>query len=58
MFSASNFSKIEILSALGQKVHEQIFTGEATISTGLSTGNYLAKITSETKVITKKLVIE
>ena len=54
----ANEGKIEIFSALGQKVHEQIFTGEATISTGLATGIYLAKITSETKVITKKLVIE
>lgn len=49
---------IEIYSALGQKVMEQNFDGETTLSLGLASGIYMAKITSDNKTTTKKLVVE
>jgi hypothetical protein len=54
----ANDATIEIFSALGQKVFEQAFSGETTITVNLAAGIYLAKVTSDAKVVTKKLVIE
>src|SRR6218665_1001857 len=54
----TNDGKIELYSALGQKVYEQDFTGEATLNFNLSAGIYMAKITADSKTITKKIVIE
>ncbi len=51
-------AKIEVFSTLGQKVFEQNFTGEASINLELASGIYLAKITSDFKVVTKKIVID
>jgi endonuclease I len=50
-------ASIEVYSALGQKVYQQSFTGETTIRFNLSSGIYMAKITSDTKTVTKKIVI-
>lgn len=50
--------KIEVYSALGQKVMEQDFSGETSLNLGLSSGIYMIKITSDNKTVTKKLVIE
>lgn len=49
---------IEIYSALGQKVFRQDFIGETTFNFDLASGIYMAKITSDSKVVAKKLVIE
>lgn len=49
---------IEIYSILGQKVFEQNFTGETTLHVDLTAGIYMAKITSDSKVVTKKIVVE
>ncbi|HNP33643.1 MAG TPA: endonuclease [Flavobacterium sp.] len=50
--------KIEMYSVLGQKVFEQNFAGETTFHFNLISGIYMAKITSESNVVTKKIVIE
>jgi len=50
--------RIEIYSALAQKVFAQDFAGEATIRFNLAAGIYIVRIHSDSKVITKKLVIE
>jgi hypothetical protein len=49
---------IEVYSALGQKVIKQDFIGEATLHFNLASGIYMAKITADSKVITKKIVVE
>ena len=49
---------IEVYSTLGQKVFEQNFIGETTINVDLASGIYMAKITTDSKVVTKKIVIE
>jgi hypothetical protein len=54
----ANEGKIEIYSALGQKVFEQIFSGETNLQLALASGIYLAKITADAKTVTKKLVID
>lgn len=50
--------KIEIYSTLGQKVFEQNFSGETTFRFNLASGIYMAKITADTAVVTKKVVVE
>jgi hypothetical protein len=50
--------KIEIYSTLGQKVFEQDFVGETTFRFNLISGVYMARITSGSNAITKKLVID
>jgi hypothetical protein len=54
----SEAAKIEIYSILGQKVMEQSFSGESSIHLDLASGIYMAKITSGSKMATKKLVID
>ncbi|MGC4040099.1 MAG: endonuclease [Flavobacterium sp.] len=49
---------IEIYSAFGQKVLEQKFAGETTFHFNLASGIYMARITADTKVITKKLIVK
>lgn len=49
---------IEIYSALGQKVFQENFAGEARLNFNLSSGIYLAKITSDGFTTTKKVIIE
>lgn len=49
---------IELYSALGQKVYGQDFNGETTLNFNLPAGIYVAKITSDSKTITKKIVIQ
>jgi hypothetical protein len=58
IFGVTTDAKIEIYSTVGQKVLEQNFNGETTIHVALASGVYLAKITAEAKVVTKKIVIE
>lgn len=54
----TNEATIELYSALGQKVYEQDFTGETTLNFNLSSGIYMAKITADSRTITKKIVID
>jgi hypothetical protein len=49
---------IEVYSVLGQKVFEQAFTGEAALHFNLATGIYMAKIATDSKIVTKKIVVE
>lgn len=49
---------IEVYSVLGQKVFEQAFTGETTLRLNLATGIYMAKIAVDSKIVTKKIVVE
>jgi hypothetical protein len=49
---------IEIYSALGQRVFEQNFIGETTFHFNLASGVYMARITSDYKVMIKKIIIE
>jgi hypothetical protein len=54
----SSDAKIEVYSILGKKVFEKNFTGDATLNFDLTSGIYLAKIKVDSKVVTKKLIIE
>ena len=54
----STDATIEVYSVFGQKVLEQNFTGETSINLNLASGIYLAKIASDKKVVTKKIVVE
>lgn len=47
-----------VYSLLGAKLLETKFTGETRLNLNLSSGIYYAKITSENKTITRKIVIE
>ena len=49
---------IEIYSLSGAKLYQNNFNGETQISLNLSSGIYLAKITSENNAIVKKLIIK
>ena len=51
-------AKIEIYSVLGQKVYEEIFTGETTLHFNLTSGIYMTKIISADTTITKKIIIK
>lgn len=51
-------AKIEVYSTIGQKVFEQDFIGETTFHFNLASGIYMAKIASEDKVVTKKLLVK
>lgn len=53
-----NEGKIELYSTLGQKVFEQSFAGETSMDFDLASGIYMARISSDSKVVTKKLVVE
>lgn len=54
----TNEARIEVYSALGQKVFEQNFMGETRLNFNLSTGIYMAKISSDGNSITKKVIIQ
>lgn len=54
----SEAGTIEIYSALGQKVFEDNFAGETTIHFNLASGIYMAKINVDSKIVTKKLIVE
>lgn len=54
----TNDATIEIYSALGQKVFQENFTGETRLNFNLSSGIYMAKITSDGNSITKKILIQ
>ena len=58
IYGITSDAKIEVFSTLGQKVFERNFTGAASINFNLASGIYLAKITSDFKVMFKKIVIE
>ena len=58
IFGISEEGKIEVFSALGQKVYEQIFIGETTLTFSLPSGIYMAKISSDTKAVIKKIVVK
>ena len=49
---------IEIFSLSGSKLYQNNFNGETQIPLNLSSGMYLAKITSENNSIIKKLIIK
>jgi hypothetical protein len=54
----NNEAVIELYNSLGMKVFEQKFIGETNIIPNVSSGIYLAKITSENKTMVKKLLIQ
>ena len=58
IFGIASDAKIEVYSIIGQKVFEQNFSGETNVNLNLASGIYMAKITTESKVVTKKIVIE
>ena len=49
---------IELYSAIGQKVFEQNFSGETSLSFSLPSGIYIARILAEGNVFTKRIIIE
>jgi len=51
-------SSIEIYNTLGEKLYKTTFSGETRIDLNLSSGIYLAKITSGTKNILRKIVVK
>lgn len=53
-----NAGVLEIYSISGQKILNEKFTGNTKISLNLTSGLYLAKITSEEKSVFKKIVIK
>lgn len=58
IYGITTDAKIELFSTLGQKVFEQNFIGEKSVNLNLASGIYLAKITADSKVVTKKIVID
>ena len=54
----NNQGTITIFNTLGMKVLEENFNGETIINYNLSSGIYIAKITSENIVIDKKLIVQ
>lgn len=58
VFGINTAAKIELYNSLGMKVFEQNFVGETQIVPNVSSGIYLAKITSDNKTVVKKLVIQ
>ena len=52
-----NEAVIELYNGLGMKVFEQTFIGETTVVPNVTSGIYLAKITSDGKTAVKKVVI-
>ena len=51
-------STIEILSLSGMKLMSAVFSGTTQLDLNLASGMYLAKISSDNKVTTKKLIIK
>ena len=51
-------SSIEIFTLTGSKLMSTSFTGETKFNLNFPSGVYIAKITSENKIITKKLIIK
>ena len=51
-------AKIEIYSILGSKVYETSFTGEKQFNLNLTPGIYISKIFTDSKVVTRKIVIQ
>ena len=50
-------STVEIYTVSGVKLMNVTFSGETLLPLNLASGMYLAKITSDNKTITKKLII-
>ncbi len=50
--------KIELFNVVGSKVMESEFTGEKQFNIDVAAGIYLAKITNNSKIIVKKLIVE
>ena len=60
-FTVSGFdteSKIELYNTVGSKVFESEFTGEQQFNIDVTAGIYFAKITNNSKIIVKKLILE
>lgn len=53
-----NQATISIYNNLGMKVLEQNFSGDTTINFNLASGIYMAKIISDNKEVTKKLIVD
>jgi len=51
-------SKIELFNTVGSKVFESEFTGEQQFNIEVTAGIYLAKITTDDKVVVRKIVME
>ena len=51
-------SKIELYNTVGSKVFESEFTGEQQFNIDVTAGIYFAKITNNSKIIVKKLILE
>ncbi|WP_298116195.1 endonuclease [Flavobacterium sp.] len=49
---------VEVYNSLGSKIYESKFVGINQIQTNWSSGIYFAKITSDSKSVTKKIVVE
>lgn len=58
VFGLDQESSIEIYNTLGEKLFENTFSGETRIDLNLSSGIYLAKITSENKNTVRRIVIK
>ncbi|MBP6557413.1 MAG: endonuclease [Flavobacterium sp.] len=58
VFGINGEANIELYNSLGMKVFEQKFIGETNVVPNVSSGIYLAKITSDNKTVVKKLVIQ
>jgi endonuclease I len=58
VFGIAEPATLEMYSTVGQKVFEQNFIGESTLNFNLPSGIYIARIASEGKVVTKKIIVE
>lgn len=54
----NNEATIELYNSLGMKVFEQRFSGVTSFVPNVSSGMYLAKITSQNKISVKKIIIK
>ncbi|MCF6128057.1 endonuclease [Flavobacterium sp. AS60] len=58
IYGITTDSKIEVFSTLGQKVFEQNFAGETTLHIDLASGIYMSRITTDSKTIIKKIIVQ
>ena len=49
---------VEVYNSLGSKIYESKFVGDNQIQTNWSSGIYFAKITSDSKSVVKKIIVE
>jgi hypothetical protein len=58
VYGVTTDASIELYNSIGQQVYSHTFYGETTLNFDLTAGIYIAKINSDSKSITKKIVVQ